>query len=202
MIKYKKAICAAIGAVILSLPSAARSDDTYNFSITTFDGGNISAFGSFVSNENSVITSVNGTAILGSYTFSLGNVAFGNIYNSGSSGSSSMLAGFVTNGISNPGATGGNIVIQSDTINVSQNSISGNINIQQAYHQTNGVEDGYVTDIAGFFQAVLAPTGGSGSGGGANSGGAPSPEVNAFLGLALVGGTVAFLRRRRTESAA
>lgn len=42
--------------------------------------------------------------------------------------------------------------------------------------------------FAGLFEA---------SGGG--SGGAPSPEINAILGLALAGGTVTFLRRRRRE---
>jgi hypothetical protein len=41
-----------------------------------------------------------------------------------------------------------------------------------------------------------------GSGGGsAQSGGAPSPEVNAALGFLLAGSTVAFLRRRRTRDA-
>lgn len=38
---------------------------------------------------------------------------------------------------------------------------------------------------------------GSGGGSSGNTGGAPSPEVNATLGLILVGGTVAFLHRRR-----
>jgi len=38
---------------------------------------------------------------------------------------------------------------------------------------------------------------GSGGGSSGNTGGAPSPEVNATLGLMLVGGTVALLRRRR-----
>lgn len=42
---------------------------------------------------------------------------------------------------------------------------------------------------------------GSGGGSSGNTGGAPSPEVNATLGLILVGGTVAFLRRRRTGNA-
>ncbi|MET3414950.1 hypothetical protein [Methylobacterium sp. 1030] len=41
---------------------------------------------------------------------------------------------------------------------------------------------------------------GGGDGGG-RSGGAPSPEVNAMLGLALAGGTLAFLRRRRQGKA-
>jgi len=35
--------------------------------------------------------------------------------------------------------------------------------------------------------------------GGGGSGSAPSPEVNATLGLILVGGTVAILRRRRAR---
>ena len=42
---------------------------------------------------------------------------------------------------------------------------------------------------------------GSGSGSSQNAGGAPSPEINAACGLILVGGTVAFLRRRRTRRA-
>ncbi|MBP2492741.1 hypothetical protein ABID82_003224 [Methylobacterium sp. PvP062] len=40
-----------------------------------------------------------------------------------------------------------------------------------------------------------------GGDGGDHSGGAPSPEVNAMLGLALAGGTLAFLRRRRAGKA-
>lgn len=42
---------------------------------------------------------------------------------------------------------------------------------------------------------------GGGGGGGGNSGGAPSPEINAMLGLMLAGGTVAFLRRRKSGKA-
>ncbi|SFL26087.1 hypothetical protein [Methylobacterium pseudosasicola] len=40
------------------------------------------------------------------------------------------------------------------------------------------------------------------AGSGGHSGGAPAPEINAVLGLALAGGTVAFLRRRRRAPAA
>ena len=49
--------------------------------------------------------------------------------------------------------------------------------------------------------SIFGGGGGSvfGGGGGGNSGGAPSPEVDAILGLALAGSTVAFLRRRRRE---
>lgn len=39
---------------------------------------------------------------------------------------------------------------------------------------------------------------GTGGSGGAHSGGAPSPEVDAAIGLLLAASTVAFLRRRRT----
>ncbi|MCJ2096022.1 hypothetical protein MKK67_26515 [Methylobacterium sp. J-072] len=39
------------------------------------------------------------------------------------------------------------------------------------------------------------------AGSGGHSGGAPAPEINAVLGLALAGGTVAFLRRRRRAPA-
>ncbi|SDO64043.1 PEP-CTERM protein-sorting domain-containing protein [Methylobacterium phyllostachyos] len=42
---------------------------------------------------------------------------------------------------------------------------------------------------------------GSGGGSSGNTGGAPSPEANTILSLLLVGGTVAFLRRRRNDEA-
>ncbi len=52
----------------------------------------------------------------------------------------------------------------------------------------------------GIFQALLGSSaggGGGGGGGGGASGGAPTPEINAGLGLILAGATFAFLRRRR-----
>lgn len=42
---------------------------------------------------------------------------------------------------------------------------------------------------------------GSGGSSSHSSGGAPSPEVNAILGLMLAGSTVAFLRRRKSGTA-
>lgn len=50
------------------------------------------------------------------------------------------------------------------------------------------------------FQIINLFGSGGGSQGGGNSGGAPSPEVNALLGLALAGGTVAYLKRRKAKS--
>jgi len=50
------------------------------------------------------------------------------------------------------------------------------------------------TYTAGGFAESSAAAGAGGA-----SGGAPSPEINAILGLALAGGTVTFLRRRRRE---
>lgn len=49
------------------------------------------------------------------------------------------------------------------------------------------------------FAGPVFGSGGSGPSG--NSGGAPSPEVNAVLSLILAGGTMAILRRRRTRNA-
>lgn len=53
------------------------------------------------------------------------------------------------------------------------------------------------------FGIVSAPAaaGGNGNNGNGNMGGAPVPEVNALLGLALAGGAVAFLRRRKHNKA-
>lgn len=54
--------------------------------------------------------------------------------------------------------------------------------------------------IGVFASSAISFSSGGGSSG--NTGGAPSPEVNAALSLILVGGTVAFLRRRRARRAA
>jgi len=54
---------------------------------------------------------------------------------------------------------------------------------------------------AGNFAGSSFSFGFGGGGSGGNTGGAPSPEVNAVLSLILVGGTVAFLRRRRIRNA-
>lgn len=52
--------------------------------------------------------------------------------------------------------------------------------------------------LDGIFSAALAP-----SSGGGGSGGVPSPEVNAGLGVLLAGASFAFLRRKRgTQHAA
>ncbi len=54
----------------------------------------------------------------------------------------------------------------------------------------------------GLFTAIadaIAPTASSG-GSSPSTGSAPSPEVNALLGFLVVGGTVAFLKRRRREA--
>jgi hypothetical protein len=60
------------------------------------------------------------------------------------------------------------------------------------------------TSSGNFAQTASFSAGPSGGGGisGGNSGGAPAPEVNTILGMALAGGTFAFLRRRRYSQAA
>lgn len=52
-----------------------------------------------------------------------------------------------------------------------------------------------------FFDSSAASGTSQSYSGGTASGGVPAPEVNAFLGLALAAGTVAFLRRKRDRSA-
>ncbi len=54
---------------------------------------------------------------------------------------------------------------------------------------------------AGIFAGSSFSLSSLGGGSGGNTGGAPSPEVNAALSLILVGGTVAFLRRRQFRNA-
>ncbi len=54
----------------------------------------------------------------------------------------------------------------------------------------------------GAMAGLFAFDAGFGDGSGGASGGAPAPEINAMLGLALAAGTVAFLRRKRRAPAA
>lgn len=49
-------------------------------------------------------------------------------------------------------------------------------------------------------EIILGIGGGGSNQGGGNSGGAPSPEVNAMLGLVLAGGVVAYLKRRKNDA--
>lgn len=195
MMRCRNATFAMVGAILLSISSAAKSDDTYNFSIKPVSGGgNISAFGSFTSSTLGVITSVNATATAGLFTYSLGYSPQTNTFSSAAIGNSSIFAVFATAGLSGTSFTGGNITVYSINPALYQNS-ADNANVYLgAYHQTNGVEDAVPVGGRGFFEAVLAS--GSGSGGG-DAGGAPSPEVNVGLSLLLAGATVAFLRRKR-----
>ncbi|MGU3668188.1 hypothetical protein ACLBX9_28720 [Methylobacterium sp. A49B] len=55
---------------------------------------------------------------------------------------------------------------------------------------------------ASLLDVLFGGGGGGGQQGGGNTGGAPSPEVNAMLGLVLAGGTVAFLKRRKSKAKA
>jgi len=193
---HKSIAFAVVATALLISFSPARADDTYNFSVRSGNNDSISAIGSFTSNSMGAITSVSGVVTAGSFTYNVGYSPFTNTFAPAGAGPASIFAVFATTGIATPSSTGGNITIYSYNFTPSQGAGSNNVFIG-AYHQTNGVEDlrpGY--GGTGFFEAVLASDGGP-TGGGSSSGGAPSPEVNALLGLALAGGTVAFLRRKR-----
>lgn len=192
------AVLGVIAAAVGCFSSIAKADDTYNFSAASSNAGYTSAFGSFTSNSTGAITSVNGTATASAYTYSLGHSAFTNTFISTGTNQGTIFAVFATSGLATPSYTGGNIQIYSFTPLTSPIGSANNVYIG-AYHQTSGVEDLVPSNYTGIFTATLASAGGDA--GGTPSGGAPSPQLNALLGLALAGGTVAFLRRRRTKAA-
>lgn len=180
-----RAVCAAVvlGFGFIGLTSVARAEDTYNFTYVSTDGS-VSANGSFDLTSALTNTNVVANVILNGVSFTTGmDVGIASFVGN------NLIIGAVSNfNVStNSYANGFNV---SGNVNQANNSFSGQVNSQAQYGGNTVVES------SGFFEASLS------SGGSSASGGAPSPEVNAFLGLALAGGTVAFLRRRRREPVA
>ena len=74
---------------------------------------------------------------------------------------------------------------------------SAQIHLSAGTYTAGGFAEASPYGTGGAFAGLFESSAAAGAGGG--SGGAPSPEINAILGLALAGGTVTFLRRRRRE---
>lgn len=74
---------------------------------------------------------------------------------------------------------------------VTDNTIRADVQITQGYIVNEEVSA--TASGSGLFEAILS----SSSGGGGGSGGAPSPEINAGLGMLLAGASFVFLRRKR-----
>jgi len=74
---------------------------------------------------------------------------------------------------------------------------SAQIHLSAGTYTAGGFAEASPYGAGGAFAGLFESSAAAGAGGA--SGGAPSPEINAILGLALAGGTVTFLRRRRRE---
>lgn len=167
-----------VGTVFLAaggllIPTVYAHADIYNY-VFSSSFYNVSIIGNFQANPLGInTTTTNFTNFTGMGTFGISNISV----NSGSGMTFLNTAGVLLNTtISNSG-----LPASFNTAGV----ISG-----------NGSSFSFGTDVFGLFSATLAPSsGGGGSGGG--SGGAPSPEVNAGLGMLPAGGTFVFLRRKR-----
>lgn len=167
-------------------PSNALADSyVYSFTLSPIDENISTASGTFSLNSNAYGSdSFTGTPIYITYSTggdlfagqAVGYIQFA-MYPSGLSGLFQYQA-----------LNGGSMEF-GGPVTISQNEIQGTVNVRQ---------DGYVTDAYGsaFFDAILSsPASGGGSSSGA--GGAPTPEVNAGLGMFLAGATFVFLRRKR-----
>lgn len=153
--------------------SAAKADDIYKFNFTPTNGTLVSASGSFALASNGSITSVDATMNRGgsdlvlNVTSPISYITYGNFY-----------AHFMN----------------SNGISTSQITLYGILSSTNGGYSGPVTAGGYNIVSNGLFNAVLSS---GGAGGGANSGGAPSHEVNAGLGILLAGATVIFLRRKR-----
>ena len=170
-------VAAVLGTGLLLASGVARADDRYTFTLTPLSGRGANASGTFTlgvipNTSIALFTSVNVNLYSDGIYYTIDRVIFGsNVQNN------SIGAVFTGSG-SSLGIYG--------TPTVTHREISGTVNTTYA---TN--EDYFGPSL---FDAVLSSD--SNSGGGA-SGGAPAPEVNAALSLAIAGATVAVLRRKR-----
>lgn len=175
-----RAACAVVALGFIGA-SAAKAATTYDFSLSNGTvlgvGSPYTATGTFTLNGFGV---TGGSASLnyGGSTYTLGNT-----------GVSVISFG--------PTLSGVNLTFGNTASNISL-SIQGNA------PTTNNTLMGTLlatVSLGGVATAENATFSASPSSGG-GSGGVPTPEVNALLGLTLAGGTVAFLRRRRGNRAA
>lgn len=151
-----------------------HASDTYNFTLMPIQGYNFTANGTFTLSGSGDISLVSGSINFPTYTISL---------------TTSSPISYITHGnfyayfMGSPGQY------------MNQLTLMGNLTSSNGNYSGVVQTGGYNVAGTGFFEAMLSSSAEGGSGG--SSGGAPSPEVNTILGLAMAAGTVAFLRRRR-----
>ncbi|WP_267361385.1 MULTISPECIES: PEP-CTERM sorting domain-containing protein, partial [unclassified Methylobacterium] len=172
----KRAACAVVALGLIG--SSAANAATYSFSLS----------------PNSVLSG-NAYSATGAFTLSGFGVTGGNA--TVSFGGSTYNLGTATGSVVSPIPT-------SSILNLSFNDAVSNVklSVQGTVGSTSGTFSGnvistFTTSSGSFAQTASFSGGPSGGGGGGMSGGAPAPEVNTLFGLALAGGTFAFLRRRR-----
>jgi hypothetical protein len=176
----------AIGAVVvmglgpLFVPSAARADYIYTFTLTPISGAGANASGTFTLDSIpstspgsfTLFTSVDAVLYAGGSNYQINQIIRGgNIKTTAMGYSVSALFLGADSSLSFSG-----------TPTVADNAI------QASVHTIYSNGSNFV-DEASFFDAILSSDG--------SSGGAPTPEVNAALGVTIAGATVAFLRRKR-----
>jgi hypothetical protein len=171
---------AVLGLGLLCAPSAARADYLYTFTLTPLSGTGANASGTFA------LDSIPSTS---PGTFALFTSVDAILYTNGS------------NYAINQTIRGGNVKTTSLGYSLSALFLGPGSSLSFAGIPTvtnDEIAGSVVTiysansdfvDEASFFDALLSSDG--------SSGGAPAPEVNAALSLAIAGATVAFLRRKR-----
>lgn len=173
MMRSMNAVKIAVLIAVFGFYTPAKADDVYNFTLNSTSGSSLAASGVFTLSGAGLISSVSGVLDLPSYSINLTYSHPVSYINN-----SNMYAFFM----SVPGQYTNSL------------TITGNITSNNGNYSGLVMTGGSNIGGTGFFEAMLSS--GSGTGGG-SSGGAPSPEVNTFLGLALAASTMAFLRRRR-----
>jgi hypothetical protein len=190
---HTKNFAAAItlSCLALTASSVAHADYSYTFMITPLSGNLTAETGTFFT--GTLINPMTSTNI-NSGTFSY-NVS-GTTYNGG-------LAGFNGYYGSSVSPTSINVFSSVSYITTSFRSASpitygknGSFTAQVFASETVSAPNSPRFEGAGtgLFEAFLSS---APSGGGGGSGGAPTPEVNAGLGVLLAGASFAFLRRKR-----
>jgi hypothetical protein len=169
-----------LGLALLGASSAARADYSYTFTLTPLSGNGAYASGTFTledipNTSIALFTSVDANVYFGTGYYIVDQVIQGSNIQAAPIGIGAIFLGSNSSSL----AISGTPTVTNSEIKGSVNTIIGT--------STNSYYDG-----ASFFDAILSSNSGNGS-----SGGAPTPEVNAALGLAIAGATVAFLRRRR-----
>lgn len=173
---------AVLGLGLLGAPSNAWADYSYTFTLTPLNANGANASGTFTLNSTpsatpggfALFTSINANLYSSGNSYSIDQVQGGSVLRNNGAGN---IVGAIFYGSGyDLGLTG--------SVNINNDQITGAVGTTSI--SANGSSFG-----SSFFDA--APSAGG------DSGGVPTPEVNAALGLMLAGATVAFLRRKRGD---